>query len=44
MKDIMKSLEEKGVPTNSPYALMSQVTQYDNNIQRVTHGYYQYKR
>ncbi|QQO40605.1 hypothetical protein 000TH008_177 [Bacillus phage 000TH008] len=44
MKDIMKSLEAKGVPTNSPYALMSQVTQYDDNIRRVTHGYYQYKR
>lgn len=40
---IIKKLEEKGIPTNSVYALLGQIKDYEPRISQPKRGYYQYK-
>ncbi|QZA69130.1 DNA binding protein [Bacillus phage 010DV004] len=40
---IVAKLKEKGIPTNSVYALLGQIKDYDPRISKPKHGYYQYK-
>ncbi|QZA69691.1 DNA binding protein [Bacillus phage 035JT004] len=40
---IVQKLEEKGINTNSPYALLCQIKDYEPRISKPKHGYYQYK-
>jgi outer membrane biosynthesis protein TonB len=44
LKDLMAELEDRGYSTNSPYALMAQIMNYQySTIEKAKFGYYQYK-
>jgi hypothetical protein len=41
--ELIKRMKEANIDTSSPYVLLSQVRNYDNKVENVAHGFYQYK-